>query len=354
MALLNSMNTAFSAMNGFKKGFDIVSNNIGNVNSIAFKSSRMTYVPAFSTILQRSVPFSANANSNQATMQVGNGIDIGGTPMNFSQGALESTEQETDMAIVGDGFFKVADKVSNTDYLTRAGNFRKDNNNYIVTYMQGYRLQGLRYDSTHMPSFKVEYNKQDGLIFKILETNQSKNAPTTGDIQVSFNYSKERMGIYDKTNIAGGHLYLDPTAQAAIAAGTITQDEVVTAAPTISDFSVSDIGEVYFTFNDNNSTKARGATILLTNVKDPQALAHEGDGLFSGMDAAGVYAFNTEESGAGKNGIGYVRSKFLEMSNVDLSKEFSDTITLQRGFQAAARVITVSDEILNEVVSLKR
>ena len=93
---------------------------------------------------------------------------------------------------------------------------------------------------------------------------------------------------------------------------------------------------------------------MLTNVKDLQALVHEGDGLFSGMDAAGVYAFNQKESGAGKNGIGYIRSKSLEMSNVDLSKEFADTITLQRGFQASARVITVADEILNEVVNLKR
>ena len=354
MALLNSMNTAFSAMNGFKKGFDVVSNNISNVNSIAFKSSRMTYVPAFSTILQRSVPFSANANSNQATMQVGNGIDIGGTPMNFSQGALESTEQETDMAIVGDGFFKVSDKVSNTDYLTRAGNFRLDNNNFIVTYLQGYRLQGLKYDSTNMPSYKVEYSEKDGITFKVIEPNQPKNEPALGDIQVGFGYTDETIANLNPATVEGGHLYLDQSAQDAITAGTITRAKVLTAAPTIRDFSVSDIGEVYFTFNDNNSTKARGATILLTNVKDPQALAHEGDGLFSGMDAAGVYEFNQEESGAGKNGIGYIRSKSLEMSNVDLTKEFSDTITLQRGFQAAARVITVSDEILNEVVNLKR
>ena len=354
MALLNSMNTAFSAMNGFKKGFDVVSNNISNVNSIAFKSSRMTYVPAFSTILQRSVPFSANANSNQATMQIGNGIDIGGTPMNFAQGALESTEQETDLAIVGSGFFKVSDKVSNTDYLTRAGNFRKDNNNFIVTYLQGYRLQGLKYDTTHMPAFKVTYNAQGELDFLVLQPNQEKTEPTLGDVQISFEYTDDSIANYNAASITGGHLYLDAAAQQAITAGTITRENVLSKAPTISDFSVSDIGEVYFTFNDNNSTKARGATILLTNVKDPQALVHEGDGLFSGMDAAGAYAFNAEESGAGRNGIGRVRSKSLEMSNVDLSKEFADTITLQRGFQAAARVITVSDEILNEVVSLKR
>ena len=353
MALLNSMNTAFTAMDGFKKGFDVVSNNIANVNSIAFKGSRMKYLPNFSTVLQRSIPISDASNSNQVAMQVGNGIDIGGTPANFAQGALESTEQETDLAIVGDGFFKVSDKVSNTSYLTRVGNFRKDNNNNIVTYLQGYHLQGLQFDSTHMPAFKVEYSDEHGLKFTAIDVNQAKNAPTIGDIKVDFGYKESDIANISGS-ITGGKLYLDTSAQTAITNSKTSKAAIAKSAPSISSFAISDIGEVYYTFNDNNSTKAKGGTILLTNVRDPQALTHEGDGLFSGMDAAGVFDFNTEQSGAGKNGIGYLRSKTLEMSNVDLTKEFSETITLQRGFQAVARIITVSDEILTEVVNLKR
>lgn len=353
MALLNSMNTAFSAMDGFKKGFDVVSNNIANVNSIAFKGSRMKFVPNFSTLLQRSIPISDASNSNQVTMQIGNGIDIEGTPANFAQGALESTEQETDLAIVGNGFFKVSDKVSNTSYLTRVGNFRKDNNNNIVTYLQGYHLQGLQFDSTHMPAFKVEYDAEKGLKFSAIDVNQAKSAPTIGDIKIDFGYEEEDIKNLDG-NITGGKLYLDLSAQQAITNHTVSRIDVIKNAPSISSFAISDIGEVYYTFNDNNTTKAKGGTILLTNVRDPQALTHEGDGLFSGMDAAGVLEFNPEQSGSGKNGIGYLRSKTLEMSNVDLTKEFSETITLQRGFQAVARIITVSDEILTEVVNLKR
>ena len=353
MALLNSMNTAFTAMDGFKKGFDVVSNHIANVNSIAFKGSRMKYLPNFNTVLQRSIPISDASNSNQVAMQVGNGIDVGGTPMNFAQGALESTEQETDLAIVGDGFFKVSDKVSNTSYLMRVGNFRKDNNNNIVTYLQGYHLQGLQFDSTHMPAFKVEYSDEHGLKFTAIDVNQPKTDPTIGDIKVDFGYKDTDIANLSE-NITGGKLYLDISAQTAITNSTISRADVAKSAPSISSFAISDIGEVYYTFNDNNSTKANGGTILLTNVRDPQALTHEGDGLFSGMDAAGVFDFNTEQSGAGKNGIGYLRSKTLEMSNVDLTKEFSETITLQRGFQAVARIITVSDEILTEVVNLKR
>ncbi len=355
MALLNSMNTAFSAMDGFKKGFDVVSNNISNVNSIAFKGSKMKFLPSFSTILQRSVPESETSNSNQVSMQIGNGIDVGGTPINFAQGALESTESETDLAIVGNGFFKVTDRVSNTTYLTRAGNFRKDNNNNIVTYLQGYHLQGLQFDSTHMPAFKVDYDDEKGLQFTALTVNQDKNAPEIGDIRVEFGYKQEDMINYqDGMEITGGKLYKTESVKQAITGGKIKDDVILSQAPSISAFSISDVGEVYYTFNDDNSTKVKGGTILLTNVRDPQSLIHEGDGLYSGLDSAGMFEFDGEHSGAGKNGIGYLRSKTLEMSNVDLTKEFSETITLQRGFQAAARIITVSDEILTEVVNLKR
>jgi flagellar hook protein FlgE len=57
---------------------------------------------------------------------------------------------------------------------------------------------------------------------------------------------------------------------------------------------------------------------------------------------------------SGNQGIGKVQSGFLEMSNVDLSEEFTEMITAQRGFQANTRIITTSDEILQELVNLKR
>lgn len=349
---MNSMNSAFSAMDGFKKGFDVVSNNISNVNSIGFKSSKMSYVPAFSTVLQRSVPSSLNSNSNQVAMQVGNGLDIGGTVTNFSQGALERTEQDTDLAIVGDGYFKVTDHVSNTSYLTRVGNFRQDDNEYLVTYMQGYRLQGLRYDGTSMPAYKVDY-KDDTLIFTAIEPNQDKNAPTVGDLQVKFSYQDSDIEDIGG-DVFGGKLYMTPDARAEVTANRITKAEIAKKAPSIQSLSIGNAGEIYYTFSDNNSTKALGGKILLTKVNDKHALMHEGDGLFTGLDAAGALPFEQNISEAGLNGIGYIRSKALEMSNVDLSKEFSETITLQRGFQAVARVITVADEILTEVVNLKR
>jgi flagellar hook protein FlgE len=94
---------------------------------------------------------------------------------------------------------------------------------------------------------------------------------------------------------------------------------------------------------------ARGQ-VLLQNFRSPESLIKEGNNLFSGLSAAGALA---APAAAGTNGLGNIVPGSLEMSNVDLAAEFSDLITTQRAFQASARIITTSDEILQELVNLK-
>ena len=65
-------------------------------------------------------------------------------------------------------------------------------------------------------------------------------------------------------------------------------------------------------------------------------------------------ALATSAQVAGNNGTGLIRPGCLEMSNVDLAKEFTEMITSQRGYQASSRVITTSDSLLEELVNLKR
>ncbi len=91
--------------------------------------------------------------------------------------------------------------------------------------------------------------------------------------------------------------------------------------------------------------------VLLQNCTNPQALMKEGDNLYSNIANAGPLA---QPSAPGTNGLGNIIGSALEMSNVDLANEFSQLITTQRAFQASARIITTSDEILQEVVNLKR
>src|SRR5262249_40031905 len=91
--------------------------------------------------------------------------------------------------------------------------------------------------------------------------------------------------------------------------------------------------------------------VLLQNVTNPQALVKEGENLYSNFANAGPLA---QPSPPETNGLGDIVGTALEMSNVDLANEFSQLITAQRAFQASARIVTTSDEILQEVVNLKR
>ena len=114
-------------------------------------------------------------------------------------------------------------------------------------------------------------------------------------------------------------------------------------------FNIDTEGRINVALN-NGTTFVRGQ-ILLQKFQNPNALVKEGSNLFSSMDAAGPLA---QAEGPKTNGLGQIANGYLEMSNVDIANEFTSMITTQRGFQASARIITTSDEMLQEVVNLKR
>lgn len=115
------------------------------------------------------------------------------------------------------------------------------------------------------------------------------------------------------------------------------------------EFVVKPDGQIVVSLADN-SQAVRGQ-ILLQQFANPQALVREGGNLFSGMENAGPL---TTPSAPLTNGLGSIEQYQLESSNVDLTSQFADLIATQRSFQASARIITSSDELLQEVVNLKR
>lgn len=132
----------------------------------------------------------------------------------------------------------------------------------------------------------------------------------------------------------------------------------------IQSWAFSKEGNLVLSLNDGSSyTRAK---VLLQTVADPNALTAEGNGLFGGFQNAGVVGMSDWNLGtqlsddvrrfhlANENGLGYIQGRALESSNTDLTSEFSDMITTQRAFQAGSRVITVSDEMLQEIINLKR
>lgn len=139
---------------------------------------------------------------------------------------------------------------------------------------------------------------------------------------------------------------------------TLTAGDIRIAPPVPADFqlmsyTIAPDGVIKMSLLENATQATQeviAGQILVVNFKDPQGLIKRGNNLYSGMDAAGA----SGPLAPGSAGVGKIQSGNLEMSNVGLADEFSNMITAQRAFQATARVITTSDEMLQELVNLKR
>jgi flagellar hook protein FlgE len=142
-------------------------------------------------------------------------------------------------------------------------------------------------------------------------------------------------------------------------AGSTTPADILLGTPPtgtqLQSFSIDASGNVVEFYSDGSSATTN--QILLKNFKDPTALMKAGDNLFTGFAAAGV--MNTSTLDATKDvpgtlGLGKIQSGQLELSNVDLTDQFAKLITTQRSFQASSHIITVSDQVLEDIVNLKR
>ncbi|MCI0535280.1 MAG: flagellar hook-basal body complex protein [Verrucomicrobiales bacterium] len=288
--MLQSLNSGVSGIQQFQERLDVIGNNIANSNTIAFKSGRADFADTFSQTLEASAP-GLNGQAATPAMQVGSGVTTASIRNQFTQGVLSATGSKEDLSVAGEGFFMVKDIASNLEYATRAGDFRLDESGHLVTN-QGLRVQGF----------------SDG------------GLTTRGDIQI------------DGTGRPAG---ASPTAA-------------------VVGYNINEEGKI--TVNLSDGTQFVRGQILLQRFTDPQALLKEGDNLFSGISKAGPLGGSASPltQAPGTNGLGQIEQGRLELSNVDLTTEFSNLITTQRGFQASARIITTSDEILQDVINLKR
>lgn len=275
---MQSLTSAVSGMQQFQQEMDVIGNNIANVNTIAFKSSRDDLANSFSQTLD-------------GIGQVGLGVTTEAITQNFAQGAISQTSVPTDLAVNGNGFFEVKDPTSGEEYVTRAGNFQIDQNGYLVTDT-GQRVQG--------------YN--------------DLGLSNIGDIQIN-------ASVRPSTS--------SPTA-------------------TMTGFTINSDGTIEVSLSDG--TEYTRGQILLQNFSTPSALTSVGDNLYTGIGAAGPLggASAPTPAAANTNGLGSIQAGSLELSNVDLSQEFANLITTERAFQANARVITTSDEMLQELDNLKQ
>jgi len=328
MSLIGSLTSGVSALDSFEEGIEVIGNNIANVNTTGYKGQTADYADSFSNILSEATPATSTGASSPQTLQIGTGVQVGGIDTNFAQGTLSTTGNNTDLGISGSGFFVVRDPTNNDEYVTRDGSFQLDSQGYLVT-SQGFRLQGL---ANGTATYDATVDSNGSLVYT-----QTPVPPTTvGDIKLSFDLTVGN-GL---TNGTGG---------------AFTDAQVNAGAPALQNFTVDQTGNIVGSLS-NGDTVTLGQ-VLMENFQDPNALTRQGSNLYGNTAAAGPVGgpgLSAANNTAQTNGLGSIEVGTLEGSNVDLSQEFANLITAQRSFQAASRVITTSDSILDEIIHLKQ
>lgn len=141
MSLSATLQSGVSAVKAFTRALDVIGDNIANVNTTAFKRGRAEFGDSFYQLLQNPSG-GVTATTTRPASQIGSGVQINQINTIFQQSEFEYTDNPTDLAISGGGFFQVVNPLDSSElFFTRSGNFRQDDQGYLVT-PDGLRLQG--------------------------------------------------------------------------------------------------------------------------------------------------------------------------------------------------------------------
>jgi len=409
--MLQSFYTAITGLNGNQQWLNVISDNIANVNTIGFKSERVT----FEDLVAHSL--TTFANSTPKNTEIGGGSFIALTTKDFSQGSFMNTNSPTDLALDGEGFFMVKDN-QGTVYYTRAGQFRLDANGDLVN-VDGMKLQGWMLDNNGniigaLDKINVPYAIPPTITTKInlveptnLDSRSNVISATFDPTDsTTFNYVNS-MTIYDSlgnphtlsfyfqkydANAWNVYAYMDNDLTTQVGSstlqfdtnGNLTSGSPFTLSLTLTNGAASpqsitvDVSKIKqvasdFIFYANQDGFAKGDLIGVAVAEDGTIKGMYSNGNIKNVARLAVATFKDKEMLVRKGNNLYlpntqtytpiitpggilskVRSGFLELSNVDISREFINLITAQRAYQANARVITTDDQILQEAMNIKR
>src|SRR5690554_4203280 len=143
--MMRSLFSGVSGLQNHQVRMDVIGNNIANVNTVGFKSSRATFKEALSqTLSSASAPQNDRGGIN--AQQIGLGVGIGSIDVLHTQGGTQSTTSETDVSIEGIGFLVVGD--GNQQYYTRAGMLEFDGSGTLVSKTNGMKVMGYMADDS--------------------------------------------------------------------------------------------------------------------------------------------------------------------------------------------------------------
>jgi flagellar hook protein FlgE len=408
--MMRSMFAGISGLRSHQTMMDVVGNNIANVNTAGFKSSVVTFQETLAQTIQGSGSPTANIGGTNP-LQIGLGARIGSISGVFTQGASQVTGRSTDLAVQGDGFF-ILDTGGARTY-TRAGNFNFDGAGNMVAAGGG-RVVGWVAE----PDGTIDYSRPvspiqlplaqviDPVVTSRVQLGGNlpadlpigANSVTTIDIFDSLGNSHEMVLTFTKNaandwtltaeiggtaaTLSAPNITFDGAGQLTSASTIVVSGvtppgaaplsfdlDLATTTPLVQfgglpsatafdqdgnavgflrDFSIGSDGTIAGQFS-NGSTKILG-TVATAAFVNPAGLLRAGESQFEESINSGEPLIGSP--GSGNRGL--LAAGQLEMSNVDLAQEFTNMIIAQRGFQANSRIITASDEILADLVNMKR
>lgn len=171
--MIQSFYTGNAGLNANKEWLSVISDNIANVNTVGYKAE----VVNFNDLISRS--FTAFSNNAPKNIEIGGGAFVASTVKDFSQGSLMDTNSPTDLALDGEGFFMVKDKLGTT-YYTRAGQFRTDADGDLIN-INGMYLLGWALDEAGDIAGAVDKIQIPNDVSPKVTTNLAIKAPTNLD-----------------------------------------------------------------------------------------------------------------------------------------------------------------------------
>ena len=397
--MLRSLFSGISGLRQHQTMMDVVGNNIANVNTAGYKTSQTVFEDTLSQVVKGAgAPTQAVGGTNPA--QVGLGVRLAQIAQNFSQGSAQTTGRSTDVMIQGDGFFAVRNNAE-TLY-TRSGAFNFDAQGFLVTssgaYVQGWTATNGQVDTnTPVGDLRLPVGAQlapaptttasvrgnlpaEGAVGTVVSDSIPMYDQQGNEHNIGYRLTKAGANSWN-FQVFEGNTQLGATAMTFNGAGQLTSAPTMTftvpggnavtvdlartshyggpatfqadtqngsASGTLEGFSLSPDGTLVGTFS--NGQKQAVGQIAMAGFNNPPGLEKIGGSMFRTTVNSG----DAQLGMAGTGGRGRLAGNSLEMSNVDLAQEFTNLIVAQRGFQANSRVITSSDEILQDLVNLKR
>lgn len=439
MPISRALSIGTSSLRSHQRRFDVIANNVANINTTGFKGSRVNFVEQFNQIYARgrAPNITTGRNGGLNPLQYGLGVRVGSVVADLSQGVIETTGRPLDMAIQGDGFFVY--QLYGKQYFSRSAPIIRDSEGNLVDPTTGAILQGFSVirnangfilkDQNGISSLNKTISNLQIPTTTISPPNQTQNIKLVGNLDantatngtavtsitifdnngtshtLSFTFTKtanpNEWSI--SATIDGNALTLGTTSITFNPDGTINTPTSLTitasdlntalgqdvfdattpkditvelAPPTnllqgitqfagantvtfsyqdgytsgeLADLTIDDTGKIWGSFT-NGKTELLGQ-VAIARFANPSALVREGNSFFSVAPDSGIPIFGTANETFPSTKI---FSGALEQSNVDLAEQFTDMITTQRAYEAAARTITISDVMMAETNNLKR